>query len=129
MVQGPALAIAPAPGELEQARLASRQEPLAGELRRGAQMQRRAPAGRTYGLGGKGVQVGLIAGRDLQGRRLDLNEVARREPGPNRRCDAGAHHQARAALCVNVGTAPGQVRKGMGQGLLRLRLEIWTLIV
>ena len=80
MVQRPALAVAPDPGEFEDPRLAGRQQLLAGELRRGAQVERRARAVGADRLGGEGVQVRLVAGRDLQGRGLDLDEAPRLEP-------------------------------------------------
>ena len=67
MVQRAALAVAKYPGELEDPPLAGRQQLLAGELRRGAQIERRGRAavgGRKRG--GEGVQVRLVAGRDLQ---------------------------------------------------------------
>ena len=70
MVQGPALAVAEDVGEGEQARLAGGQQLLAGELGRGVQVEpalRRAVGG--LGVGREGVQVGLVAGRDLQDRR------------------------------------------------------------
>jgi hypothetical protein len=35
-------------------------------------------------LGREGVQVRLVAGRDLQDRGLDLDEIAGREPRPRR---------------------------------------------
>ena len=38
-------------------------------------MHARAPAARRRKLGGEGVQVGFIAGRDLQDRRFHLDEA------------------------------------------------------
>ena len=56
-------------------RLAGRQQLLAGEFRRGAQIERLPLAAGPDQLGREGVQMGLVAGRDLQGRGLDLDET------------------------------------------------------
>ena len=82
MVQSPALAVAEHAREIEDARLARRQQLLAGEFRRGAQVQRGSLAARSDQLGGEGMQMGLVAGRDLQGRGLHLHEIVGGEPSP-----------------------------------------------
>ena len=66
-------------GEGEQPRLAGGEQLLAGELGRGVQIEpaRAAPSG-PIELGREGVQMRLVAGRDLQDRGLDLDEVALR---------------------------------------------------
>jgi hypothetical protein len=65
MMQRPALAVSPHLGEVEDAPFPRRQQLLAGELGRGVQVERRALAGLSDQLGGEGVQVGLVAGREL----------------------------------------------------------------
>ena len=78
MMQRPALAVAEHAGEVEDPPLAGRQQLLAGEFRRGVQISGvRSPSGR-HQLGREGMQMGLVAGRDLQDRRLDLDEVRAR---------------------------------------------------
>src|SRR5262249_22920627 len=57
-------------------------------------------------LGREGVQVRLVAGRDLQDGGLGLDEVLRREPGPNRRRDARARQQAPPPVRVNMRRPP-----------------------
>jgi hypothetical protein len=107
VVQGAALAVAPHPGEVEDLPLAGGQQLLAGELRRGVQVERRALSVRGDDLSRKGVQVRLVAGGDLQGGGLHLDEVLRLEPAAQGRLDAVARQQARATLGVAVGSPPG----------------------
>ena len=71
-MQRPALAIAEHGREREDALLARRQQLLAGKLRRGVQVERPARAVGPDQLRCKGVQVRLVAGRDLQRAGLDL---------------------------------------------------------
>ncbi|MET3867741.1 hypothetical protein ABIC20_005050 [Methylobacterium radiotolerans] len=107
MVQRPALAVAEHPGDAEQPRLARGQELLAGEFRRGVQVERRAGAARPDGFRGEGRQMRLVAGRDLQAGGLGLDEVAVREPPAERREDAVAQEQRRAPVGVATGRPPG----------------------
>ncbi len=58
----------------------------------------------------------LIAGRDLQRRRLDLEVAAVLEPAPRRADDAIAGQKERAAVVVDVGAPPG----GRGSRVQRL---------
>ena len=113
MMQRPALAVAPHLGEAEDLLLARRQQLLAGELRRGVQVERRGLARDGQGLGGEGVQVRLVAGRDLQGGGLDLLEPLTLEPGAERLGDPVAGQQERAAVGVDVAAPPGG--GGLGQ--------------
>ena len=73
MMQRAALAVAEHAGEFENARLARRQQLLGGEFRRGAQIERAPLPARRDQLGGEGMQMRLVAGRDLQSRGLDLD--------------------------------------------------------
>jgi elongation factor P len=67
-------------------------------------------------LSGEGVQVGLVARRDLQGRGLDLDEVTGAEPSPDSADYAIAREEERPAVCVPVGIPPGRCCR-MGQGV------------
>ena len=76
--------------------------------------KRRGLARGGQGLGGEGVQVRLVAGRDLQGGRLDLLEAPRLEPGAEGPRDPVTRQKKRATVGVDAGAPPG--RGGIGQG-------------
>ena len=144
MVQRAALAVAERAGELDDPALARRQELLAGEFGRGAQI---APLARARGrdeLGGEGMEMGLVARRRHQRRGLDLDEIPRREElpqrrrnahapqqkgppigvvGPRRRQDAG--HRAGSSIGRSAG---GQPRKSLANGrkISMVRPDIWA---
>ena len=119
-MQRAALAIAEHAREIEDARLAGRQQLLAGEFRRGVQIERPPLAVRRDQLGREGMQMRLVAGRDLQRRGLDLDEAAaranqprnaRRDPAPRASRKAGARHGRRAARTAGdfgTFTSPGR---------------------
>ena len=115
MMQRPALAVAEHMGEAEDPRLARGQELLAGELRRGVQVERRAAAAGRGELGREGVQVDFVARGHLQRRGLDLQEAAPAEPVPQRRQDAAARQQERPPVGVDVAVPPG---RGVGHVIL-----------
>ena len=98
MVQGAPLAVPEDPGKVEDPRLARGQEFLAGELRGGVEVEGCGPAAQGLGLGGEGVQVGFVAGRDLQGGGLDLGEAILLEPAADRPADASSGLQARSPV-------------------------------
>ena len=110
-------------GEAEDPPLARGQELLAGELRRGVQVERRAAAGRRGELGGEGVQVDFVAGGHLQRRGLDLQEAALPEPVPQRRQDAAARQQERPPLGVDIAVPPGG-----GVGHIVLGAQWWKML-
>ena len=116
MVQGTALAIAPYPGEIEDLGFARRQQLLGRELRRGVQVERRAFAAHTDCFGGEGVQVSLVAGRDLQRRTLDFQEALRLEPVAEGALDRIARQQETATLGVEVGAPPGGRNRALQGG-------------
>ena len=93
MMQRAALAVAKRAGELDDARLACRQEFLAGEFRRGSQVEPFAGAGRRHQRGREGMQVGFVSRRGHQRRRLDFDEVSGCEKLPYRRYDPSAAQQ------------------------------------
>ena len=113
MVQGAALTVAPHPGQVEDPPLARRKQLLAGELRRGVQVE--PPRGAVWrdDLGGEGVQVRLVPGRDLQGRRLDFQELPVLEPAPDSAHDPAAGQEERPPVGVDVWAPPGRGLKGL----------------
>ncbi|GJE83688.1 hypothetical protein CJNNKLLH_5066 [Methylorubrum thiocyanatum] len=108
MVQGAALAVAEDVGEAEQARLARREQLLAGEFRRGVQVERLAAAIGQDRLRCEGGEMRLVARRDLERRRLHLHEIRVGKPGAERREDAVAGQQQRPAIRMEAGMPPGR---------------------
>ena len=108
MMQRAALAVAERLGEFDDAALAGCEQLLAGELRRGAQIKPCRGAVGRFEHGGEGVQVSLVARRDLQGRGLDLDEIMRGKPGAQGGHDAVARHQHRPPVGVNVRCPEGR---------------------
>ena len=95
-------------------RLAGGQQLLAGELGRGVQIERATAAVRADQLGGKGVQVRLVAGRDLQDGGIDLDEALAVEPAPQRRLNCAARQQERPPVGMDVRMPPGASRGAIG---------------
>ncbi len=114
MVQRAAFAIAEHLGEFDDARLAGSQKLLAGEFRRGAQIElcRRA-AGRQE-RGGESMEMGFIAGRYLQRPGLDLDKAVIGKPGPQARHDPGPRQQDRPAVGIDFRGPKG---RGIGRFL------------
>src|SRR4051812_11353538 len=52
--------------------------------------------------------MGLVAGRDLQGRRLDLGEAACLEPSAQRGFDPAARQQKQPPIGMPMGRPPGR---------------------
>jgi hypothetical protein len=117
VVQRPALAVAMDLGEGEDALLSGRQQLLAGEFGRGVEVEWPPLPVRTGQLGGEGMQVRLVAGRHLQGRRLHLDEAPRLEPAADRPLDAAPRQQERAPVLMLVGVPPGAWICGVWHGL------------
>ena len=110
MVQRRALAIAEDAGEIEDARFARRQQLLGGEFRRSVEVIGVSGAGIVDQRGGEAMQMRLVAGRALQDRGLDLDEVAGFEPAPQRRLDPPPREQSRAPVGVDVRPPEGRER-------------------
>jgi hypothetical protein len=108
MVQRAALAVAEDVGETEQARLARRQQLLAGEFRRGVEVERLAAAIGQNRLRGEGREMRLVAGGDLQRGGFDLDEIALGKPRAKTREDAVAGEQQRPAIRMEAGMPPGR---------------------
>ena len=106
MVQGSALAVAIDRPETEYPGFTGRQQLLAGEFRRGVQVERLKPAVRADGLGGEGGEMRLIARRNLQRGGIDLDEVALGKPVAQRGRDAVARHEARTPVGMDVRRPP-----------------------
>ena len=108
MVQGAALAVAKDAGEAEEARLARGQQLLAGEFRRGVQVERLAASVGQDRLGGEGGEMRLVARRDLQRGGLHLHEVVACEMPAQGREDAVAGQEQGPAIRVDAGVPPGR---------------------
>ncbi len=115
MVQRPALAVAVDMGEAGNPRLARGQQLLAGEFRRGVQVEGGRVAARRQRFRGEGMEMGLVAGRDLQRRRIDLHEIALREIPPHCVLDAVARQQKGTPVRMDVRVPP---RRGCRAGLM-----------
>ena len=107
MMQGPALAVAEHPREFEDAALACGEQLLAGEFRRGVEIEPRTRAGRRHELGREGMQMGLVAGRGLENGGLDLDEVLGREKLPQRLLDAATGREQRPPVGMDGAVPPG----------------------
>jgi len=101
-----ALAISEDAGEIEDPRFAGGEQLLRRELRRGVKIERAAVAGRRAQLRHEGMQMRLVAGRDLQDRGFGLDEVARGKPRPQRRRDPRAADEKRPPVGVKVRRPP-----------------------
>src|SRR5262249_47277217 len=109
-VQVAALPIAKHPRQLEYPGFAGREQLLAGEFRRGSQVTGGAAAVRTGDFGPGGVQMGLIARRDLQDSGFDLDKALCREPGP----DVGRNRAPRQQERTSVEMPAGRPERGNG---------------
>jgi len=107
-MQRPALAVAKHPGKLEDAPLPGRQEFLAGEFRRRAQMERHARAVGGHQLGGEGMEMGLVARRSLQDRGFDLDEIPRLQVAAQACENAPPRLQEWLPVGVDIGHPPGR---------------------
>ena len=103
MMQGAALAVAEHVGEGENAPLAGRQQLLAGEFRRGVQIELLRLAVRPDQLGREGVQMRLVAGRDLQRSAFDLDEAARVELARSAAMRRARHRRGRRSAWMSGG--------------------------
>ena len=97
MMQRRALGVAEHARELEQFRNAAGQQLLHRELGRAVQPALALLAVGQLPVGGEAREMHFGAGRDLQDRRLDLDEALAREPLPHRRLQARACLQMRQA--------------------------------
>src|SRR5690606_19420957 len=101
------LAIAPDMAEGEQPLFPRRQQLLAGKLRRRMEVEGPARSVWLHRLGRKGRQMGLVARRNLQGRRLDLDEAAFGKPSAQGGANGVARQQARSPVGMNMRAPPG----------------------
>ena len=99
-MQRAALAVAERAGKLDNAILPGREKLLAGKLGRGAQVTLLPSPRRCSLLGGEGVNMGLVAGRDHQHGGLDFNKAASGKKLAQSRSDPRSGEQEGAALCV-----------------------------
>ncbi len=120
MVQRTALAVAIDRAEAENPCFAGCEQFLAGEFRRGVQVERRARGVGQDRLRGEGRQMRLVARRDLEGRCLDLDEIALGEPVADRRRYGVALEQPRPPVGMSMGRPPG---RGSSSSCLRAMLQ------
>ena len=107
VMQSAALTVAKHAGELEDPPLAGGEQLLGGEFGRGVEIKARAFRGGRHQLGRESMQMSLVAGRYLQDAGLHLDEVARREPGAQRRHDVRSRQQERAPIRMDIGVHQG----------------------
>ena len=115
--------------EVEDAGLPRRQQLLGGEFRRGVEIAPFGRAVRLDQLGGEGVEMGLVAGRDGKRRAIDLEEVTLGEPGADGGDDAVARQQEGAPVGMAVGREPVGRGGGTGARLLGGWLPEWPLLI
>ncbi len=101
-VDRPGLAVAENPGEFERFRLTGREQLLELELGRGDQVEL-ARAAVEAALGRReGMEMGLVAGGDREGRGFDLDEASGREMRGDGAAQRAPGDQARAARGMEV---------------------------
>ena len=100
------LAIAKNAGEIEDSRFAGRQKLLAGKFGRGVKIPPVRFAGHVDEIGGEGVKMGLVAGRNLQDASLDLDEAEGLETAPQGRLEPVSGQQKRAPVAVPIRLPP-----------------------
>ncbi|MNL24505.1 hypothetical protein D3C87_1459400 [compost metagenome] len=107
MVQRPALAVAVDMGKAGDAFLAGGEQLLAGKFRRRVQIERMDGAVMVERLCGKRVQMSLVAGRNLQRRGVDFDEVALVEEPAQSRLDPVASEKKRTPVGMDIRRPPG----------------------
>jgi hypothetical protein len=105
-MEGAALAVAEHARDVEDSRLARRQQLLAGEFGRGVEMEAHPRSVGSDEVGREGVEVRLVAGRDLEDCGLHLEKALRLEMAPQRGFDAPARQQPGAPVGVDIGAPP-----------------------
>jgi hypothetical protein len=106
-MQVAALAVAEDRPQAEYPPLARGEKLFAGKFRRGVQLKRGPGAARRDRLGGKTVQMRLIARRDLQRRAFDFRESPIRKIAPYGIAHAPARRQQWPAIGMDGGVPPG----------------------
>ena len=97
-VQRALLAVPKDAGEIDDPPLAGGEQLLHGEFRRGVEVALEPGAAGRHQLGGEGVEMGLVARRDLQRRGLDLEEAVRVEIAAERANDRHPRQQEGPAV-------------------------------
>ena len=97
-MQHAALAVAKRAGELHDAALARRQQLLAGEFRRGSQVEPLARIRRRYQIACKSMEMGLVPRRGHQRAGFDLDEIPGGEELPQSGGNAHAPQKKRPAV-------------------------------
>jgi hypothetical protein len=103
-----AFPVAKHPRKLENFLLSGGQQFLAGEFRRRPQVPCRAPAVDAGKFRAGRMQMGLIAGGDLQNSGLDLDKALLVEPCPDRPRNGAARRQEWPDVGVPRGGPPGR---------------------
>ena len=121
-MQGAAFAVAEHTREFENPPLARGEELFAGEFRRSMKVKLLAPSIGCLELGREGVEMGLIAGRDLQDCGLHFDEALRLEVAAKRRQNRPPRSQEGLPVGMDIGRPPGRsARHGSGAGAARRR--------
>ncbi len=120
MVQRPALAIAPDMREGAEPLFSGGQQLLGGKFRRGVEIEGERPSVDGERLRCEGMQMRLVAGRDLKRRRLHLNEIALGKPEPECGHQPVATHKKGPPVGMDMRLPPGA---GAGHGSVHLSLR------
>lgn len=130
MMQRPALAVAIDMGKTRDALLARRKQLLAGKFRRGVQVERRLLPIRRQRFRCEGMQMRLVAGRDLQHRRIHLDKILAREKPAQRRLDRITSDQERTAVGMHGRGPPGgRFRRRVHSKLSSPEKPVWGVAI
>ena len=110
VVQGAAFTVAEDMGEGEDPLLAGGKQLLAGKFGRGVQVEPVPAPIIGDEFGGEGADMGLVAGGDLQGGGIDLDEALRLEARAPGRDHVGAGPQEGPPVGMDMGAPPGRRR-------------------
>ncbi|MNU76313.1 hypothetical protein D3C71_658640 [compost metagenome] len=108
MMQRSAFTVAIDMREGEDMGLAGGEQLLGGKFRRRVQVKRGRLAVDCQGFGCKSMEMRLVAGRYLQRRRIDLDEITRGEESSQRRLHPVAANQEGPAVGMAVLGPPGE---------------------
>ena len=129
MMQRRALAIAKHLGKFDDALLAGGQQLLAGKFRGRPQIEWARVTVHRHERGSEGVQMGFIAGRDLQGSGLNLDEFVIGKPAAQCRHDAPTRQKDRSPVGMNVGRPKARGQRRNARHIFKWHIFKWPVLV